>query len=116
VPTLTPDVEFDRLTKIPRRDRTEEQNARVRELAALLVPQPEPPAKRSPAAKVRYAINTEAQAERAIKAAYQTTKDDQGEELAEAGYTDIVRAVLYDAKPSVRDEMLRREGLLGWFE
>ena len=110
---MMPAAEFDALVKIPRRDRTEEQNARVRELSALLAPQPQPASK--VAVKVRYAINTERQAERAIRLAYEDVKRDQGEELAEAGYADIVRAALWDAKPTVRDEMLRREGLLGYF-
>lgn len=106
--------EFDVLVKIPRRDRTAEQNARVRELADRLAPQP---AKAAPVAvRVRYAINTVAQAERAIKAAEASVRSDAGEEAVDSAWSDIVRSALWDAKPSVRDEMLRREGLLGFFE
>lgn len=112
---MMPATEFDALVKIPRRDRTDEQNARVRELASRLAPQPAPKTK-AVSARVRYAINTVAQAQKAIKVAEESVRSDMGEEAVEGAWSDIVRSALFDAKPSVRDEMLRREGLIGFFE
>lgn len=54
--------------------------------------------------------NTIEEAMMAMQEVEQTVKEDQGEEMVEAGYRDLVYVVAEQCAPSIRNEFLRRHG------
>jgi len=55
--------------------------------------------------------NTLAKAKKALDIAEQDVIDDQGEELAEDGYHDIVISIGFSCTPAVRRELYRITGV-----